>query len=323
MIKYRQRRATRHVVFAAVLALPAAGCRPAQTAAPARPALRVSLAIPPLGGSMAEEFRRTLPQYDIQTVAPASFSSPTSTPGAIARGLVDWGVERSDIAYRSHAAQASRGDAGRQSRGVALLHPLPMYVLVRPNSGINRVQDLRGRRIAVGPLNTSSDVLAKAVLRQLGVPDAPVVNLPAREPAAAGLRAGTLDAAFFPGYVYPDDVVLQAIKAGAYLLPIEGTIVDALQRDNPFIRTVTIPRNIYPGQDRLIPTIGIELVVICAADLDEQLVYEVTRQLFEVYPSLSRLEATLRFLNLNNAPATPIPLHPGASRYYRELQLSQ
>jgi TRAP transporter TAXI family solute receptor len=312
----------RQTVYAAFLAVSLIGCRPAQTAAPERRPLRVSLSFPPLGGSMAEEFKRTLPHYDVQTIAPASISPPASTPGAIARGLVDWGIERADIAYRSHVAQTARG-SGRQVRGIALLPPLPMYALVRPNSGIKTVRDLRGRNIAVGPVNTSSHVLAEAVLRQLAITDARIVNVPSRQPAADGLLAGTLDVAFFPGYVYPDDEVSAAIKAGAYLLPIDGTVVDDLRRENPFIRGVTIPRNIYPGQDRLIPTIGIDLVVVCAADLGADMVYEVTTQLFKVYPSLSRLEAMLRFLNLDNAPATPLPLHPGASRYYRELQLSQ
>ena len=106
-------------------------------------------------------------------------------------------------------------------------------------------------------------------------------------------------------------------------MPIEGPAVEKTRQQNSFVRVMTIPRNVYPGQDRLVPTVGIDFVVVCRAGLDESVVHDATRQLFQVYPRLSGLEASLRFLNFDNAPATPIPLHPGAARYYRELQLSR
>jgi TRAP-type uncharacterized transport system substrate-binding protein len=65
------------------------------------------------------------------------------------------------------------------------------------------------------------------------------------------------------------------------------------------------------------------MLIVCRRDLDEQVVNDLTEQLFAVFPRLARIEATLRFLNLEEAPATPIPLHPGAARYYRERELSR
>ena len=59
------------------------------------------------------------------------------------------------------------------------------------------------------------------------------------------------------------------------------------------------------------------MLIVCRRDLDEQTVYRLTEQLFNVFPRLARVEATLRFLNLDEAPATPIPLHKGAARYFR------
>jgi uncharacterized protein len=128
---------------------------------------------------------------------------------------------------------------------------------------------------------------------------------------------------FSPGYVYPDAVTYSAVKAGAYLIPIEGPPVDRLRQQYPFVRLAQIPREIYPGQDRIIPTVGIDLVVVCRRDLDSSVVYELTSALMSAYPRLSGVEATLKFLNPEEAPATPMPLHPGAARYYRERELSR
>jgi TRAP transporter TAXI family solute receptor len=264
---------------------------------------------------MATEFKRAMPQFDVQAV-----TAETLTTDAVANGLVDWGVERSDLAYKAHHGP---GPGAQQIRGVALLQPLPLYFLVRPKSGIRRIDDLRRAKIVTGPTGTSSHMLTQLILETAGITDAVVTPVASRAPASAGLKDGTFDAGLFPGYVYPDDEVYSAIREGAYLLPLDGPVVDAMRAANPFLRVVTIPRNIYPGQDRLIPTIGIELVVICRQGLDDRIVHDATAQLFEVYPRLSGVEASLRFLNFDNAPATPIPLHPGAAKYYRELQLSR
>jgi TRAP transporter TAXI family solute receptor len=114
-----------------------------------------------------------------------------------------------------------------------------------------------------------------------------------------------------------------AIQDGAYFIPISGPAVDRLRESNPFVRLTTIPRNVIRGQTSIIPTIGVDMVVVCGIDVDESLVYELTKRLFIAFPRLSGVEASLRFLNFEEAAATPIPLHPGAARYFRERELSR
>jgi TRAP-type uncharacterized transport system substrate-binding protein len=68
-------------------------------------------------------------------------------------------------------------------------------------------------------------------------------------------------------------------------------------------------------------TVGIDTIIACRAGLDETLVYTLTKTFFDVLPELAvRLDA-LRRMDLARAPATPIPLHDGAARYYREREL--
>jgi len=64
-------------------------------------------------------------------------------------------------------------------------------------------------------------------------------------------------------------------------------------------------------------------VLVCRSGLDEGLVYDLTRRFFEALPSLSSSQDALRFIDLEQAPAMPIPLHEGAARYYRERELLQ
>jgi len=104
-------------------------------------------------------------------------------------------------------------------------------------------------------------------------------------------------------------------------MPIAGPPIDRLRHEYPFLRVTAIPRGTYPGDVPTIRTIGVDSLLVCRRDLDEQLVYDLTRRFFDALPSLSSSQGALRFMDLDQAPATPIPLHEGAARFYREREL--
>jgi TRAP transporter TAXI family solute receptor len=86
---------------------------------------------------------------------------------------------------------------------------------------------------------------------------------------------------------------------------------------------MAIPGGTYPNHDRQIPTVGIDSVLVCRADLPEELVYQLTRALFDSLPTLSAARTWLQEMDVGQAAATPIPLHDGARRYYRERELTR
>ena len=314
------RRRLAPVALALALASSSAlSCQQAPPPPPKRTVLRISTAFAPLSTRLIEEYRRTMPDLDITE---QSAVSSIDVLRMIQNDTLDFGVALADDAYRAHFGHRADG-AGSEVRGISLLQPLPMYLLVRAGSNVRSVSDLEGRVVATGPKNTSSWTLGTLVLKAFKVDAVTIKPFNSREAAAQGLKDGSLDAIVLPGYVYPDEVTLAVIRDGAYLLPIEGPPIEQLRRESPFVRVVMIPRDIYPGQDKIIPTVGIDMLIVCRRTLDDQLAYRLTEQLFAVFPRLARVEATMRFLNLDEAPATPIPLHPGAARYFRERELSR
>jgi len=284
--------------------------------------LTVATAFAPLSTRLTEEYRRTLPDIDIQERRGASSGEVLRQ---IQAGTLDFGLALADDAYRAYFGEnpeAPPPDSG--VRALSLLQPLPTYLLARTGSGVHRVADLKGKVVAVGPQNSSVWKLGTLVLKAFKVDQVKVIPMDSRDAAVNGLRDGSLDAIMLPGYVYPEELTESLLKeGGAYLLPIDGPPVDQLRRESPFVRVVMIPRDIYPGQNKIVPTVGIDMLIVCRRDLDEKLAYRLTEQLFSVLPRLARVEATMRFLNLEEAPATPIPLHPGATRYFRERELSR
>ena len=201
-----------------------------------------------------------------------------------------------------------------------MLQVTPLNFVVRTGAAIRTVHDLRGQSVAVGPPGSGTPLTVALVLRAFGVAERDVrtVAAPFREGADL-LRAGQVDAMFLNA-TYPVDNVTDAIGAGARLVSIEGSPVVALRREYPFFRLARIPAETYSDQPESIHTIGTDALLVCRDDVDEATVYELTRQLFETLLALPAAQS-LRLMNLDSAPATPIPLHAGAARYFREREL--
>ena len=307
------------MVLAVVLSCAVASACQSRRMEQPRPVLRVASTFAPFSTRLVQQYRQAFPDVEFQEVESAS----DQVLGRLQKGELDLGVAFANEAYQAHVAEWANGTSDSQLRGLSLLQPLPLYLLVRGGLSIRSPSELTGRIVAGGPPNSSALTLAMRILTAFDAKPAVMKVLSTREAAAAGLRDGSLDAVFLPGYVYPDEVMRTAVSDGAHLSPIEGEPVQTLRRDLPFVRNVIVPRDIYPGQDRLVPTVGLDILIVCRRDLDETLVFRLTEQLFRVLPLIAGSEATMRFMNLEEAPATPVPLHPGAMRYFRQRELSR
>jgi TRAP transporter TAXI family solute receptor len=241
---------------------------------------------------------------------------------AIQRGEADIALTHADATYLAFVGRLE-GIPERfdRLRGIAMLQLTRVHVVVRRGSGIRRVEDLRGRRISLGRPSRESVSTAAIVLNAFGIDLREVTLEPLRyDEAAARLADGTLDALLVTG-TYPLKAVTVATAAGARLLSVDGPAIERLRHDYPFFSRAVIPGSTYPGHRDAIHTIGVDSLLVCRADLDESLVHDLTQRLFEILPALPSTELSLTLMDLERAPATPIPLHEGAARYYREREL--
>jgi uncharacterized protein len=270
----------------------------------------------PLGDALADAYRH-IASVDVRVI-----ESPGSVRNveAIQRGEADAGFAFADVAYMAFAGHLAERPFDRL-RGIAVLQPSQLHVVVRPAAGIRSVMDLRGRRVSVGPPGSGTALTADLLLHAFGM-DLQSVRAETLQfsEASAELIAGTLDAIFVSAS-YPANSVSAATKAGARILPLEGDAIDRLRHDYPFFRLATIPAGTYPRLAAPIHTIGLDNVLLCRRDLDDSLVYDMTRQLFADLPRLAGSQPSLRLMQVANGPATPVPLHEGAARYYRQREL--
>jgi TRAP transporter TAXI family solute receptor len=309
----------------AVAALSAAACR-APAPAPKRTTLRIATGAPgggfqPLGDALARAVGAVLPNTDINIQFSAG---AVSNIEAIQSGTADIALSFSDVAYiASVGGLEGKPQPFTRLRAIAVLQLTPVHLVAGEHSGITQVADLRGKRVGLGPPGSGTVFTAGLVLKAYGVElDAVHGERLGFDEAANRVRAGTLDA-MFDNATYPVSSARTATEAGAALISIEGPATERLRREYPFLRVTSIPRGTYPNQAGSIHTIGVDSLLVCRDDLDERLVYDFTQRLFEVLPAVAARQTSLRFMDLEQAPAAPIALHEGAARYYREREFTR
>jgi TRAP transporter TAXI family solute receptor len=301
----------------------ALGCHAAEVATERWPAPSIRMVTGPLGGGsqplgdeIADALTRSMDDLAITTV---HTQGAVSNIHAIQQGRAELGLTFADVAYLGFSGQlAPNVPPFDQLRGIAVLQVTPVALVVRPNLSVRGPQDLRGHRVGVGPAGSGTAVTARLILRGFGLEDADLhtEEIDFREGVARLLR-GELDA-LFDNAISRSDALKQAADGGAHFVPIEGPAAERLRRDYPFFRAAVIPSELY---GITVHTVGVDGLLICRSSLEETLVYELTRQLFASLKSLGR--GALRFMDVKQAPATPVPLHAGAIRYYRERELSR
>lgn len=320
-----RRHLRRSVVGALIAVVTAAvgGCGRDQPPPSPIPAVRLrivsgapGLAFKPLSEALAAAYSTALPDVRFDVVDTAG---TVENLLRLQSGEAELAFSVGNAVYAAYNGLYSEfRPAANDLRAVAVLHPSTVHVLVPAGSTARTIADLTGR-VAIGPAGTQ--VTSKLIIEKFGQPSRIVVDqtLSPLE-AADALSRGELDAAII---VAPDpvDVVRRATSNGARLLPLADRDVQRLRSDYPFLRPGEIPAGIYPGERRPVATMLVDVLLVTRAGLEDELVRRLTGALFDVLPQLAAKFDYLRRINVQRAPATPIPLHPGAALFYREREL--
>lgn len=293
--------------------------------APARPVVRLTTGLPggafnPLGIALVDAFRRAIPDWRFEI---AASGGAIDNIHALQQRDADLGLAFADVSYMAFTGQDGRRDPFDQLRGVAVLHVTPVHLIVGSSLGVPSIERLKGRRIALGPAGSGTAVTAELLLNAFGLSRADVHGefMPFLDAAKAVVR-GEIDGAFVNAG-YPAESVRLATASGAHLLEIAGPAVERLRLAYPFLKVARIPAGTYPLHVRDVHTVSVDAVLLCRADYDEAVVYRLTRGFFDALPALASQLHMLRSMDLDRVAATPIPLHPGAARYYREREIAR
>lgn len=262
----------------------------------------------------------------------------------VGAGQIESALVQSDIAYWAYAGTAAplrrcspaRTDASRNSgtallrshgpienlRVIAGLYPEDIHIVVRADSPIRALSDLRGKRVALGEPESGTLADARLVLDAASLSECDIKAEYLRlSEAADGLVQGRIDAFFMTGG-YPVPAVTDvASTVPTRLVPIPHDAAERLAKKFPFFGVDAIPAGSYPGIDSDTATLRTTALWVVRAEIGDNLVYAITKSLWS--EATRRLLSTTtpvgRRIRLATAlDGVAIPLHPGAARFYRE-----
>lgn len=294
------------------LCLATAACtNAAETTSPAPVTLRIS-------GTTADDFETAGPSLrDIRLQVVTEGGSSITSLHDLRRGTIDFSMPLADVAYLAYSGQLEEMP-GRfdQLRGMAVLNLNTVHLVAGGHTTVRTIGDLRGLNISLGPPGSAIAPIAEQLLKAHGISlnDVDGKRLPNPQ-FADNLARRRIDAAFVT-FPLPNAGVTTVAKGGARLVEIAGPAIEELRTRYPYLKRTVIPRLTYPNQHEPVHTIGVDVLLVCRADLDERVVYRLLEAYFATRPAT-------RPPDLERAPATPIPLHPGAARYYRQRELAQ
>ena len=281
----------------------------------------------PTGGAISRMINKKSKLYGIK-------SHPESTDGsvyninAVLNGDLELGVAQSDRQYQAYNGLAEWSQIGPQKelRSVFSIHPESITLVATETSKVKKVINLIGKRVSIGKSGSGQLQNSKDVLDASGVSlEAIDTELVKIIEAPELLQEGEIDA-FFYTVGHPNSNTKEATIGctKVNIIPITGPGIDALLQKHSYYARAVIPAELYPnaGNQEDIETIGVKATLVASSRLDENIVYAITKEVFDNLDTFKTLHPAFTVLTRENMlQGLSAPIHKGALKYYKEAGL--
>lgn len=275
----------------------------------------------PLAGAMSR-IAYNAKDLNIRATVESSGASVANAQ-LIGTGDADFALLQNDIAYYAFngvTLAAFKGKPIKNMGGVFTIYPELVHIVASRASGVKSVRDLKGKRVVLGPQGSGTEQNALQILEANGISESDVSAERIDAASAADrIKDGRVDAAFFTTGLGSAVIVDTFISGKAVMLPISAAEGDALHRKYPFYTMEKIPANTYKGQERDVTTPAVMAMMVARRELPSALVYRFTKAIFDNLKQFHAAHAAAKNLELSTAlNGMPIPLHPGADKFFKE-----
>ncbi|MGO2340068.1 MAG: TAXI family TRAP transporter solute-binding subunit [Psychrobacter sp.] len=253
-------------------------------------------------------------------------NSKTQTTGAsvenvnlLTQGKVDMVLALSDVVTDAVEGKNNFDKPITNIQQIAVLYPNVVQIVTSKKSGIKTIEDLRGKRIAVGDQGSGTEVNARTLLEGFGITyDDVTVDYLGFAEAADGMKAGKIEAAFFSSGLPNSSLMELEQGLDLQIVSIDQDKLKEIIASKPYFKTFEIPADTY-GNEAAIPTAAIMNALLVSSDLSEADGYKLTKTLFENLDGLKTAHQAANDISLETANDGMVaPIHPGAQKYYDE-----
>ena len=274
----------------------------------------------PFGGAIANIWNTKIENMNVTAQATGASAENLRL---INKGEAEY-VQNDVMDYAYNGTDLFEGEKLENIMTIGTLYPEVVQIAVSKDSGIKSVADFKGKRISVGDAGSGVEFNAKQIMEGYGLTfdDIKKSNLSFKE-SAEGIQNGTLDGCFITAGVPNAALQELAFTAGLTLVPVDGEAAKEICEKYGYYTQTTIPGGTYKGTDSDTQALAIKATLAVSAKLDEEIVYEMTKALFENLSDLATAHAKGKEVSAQSAvTGVSVPFHPGAKRYFSELGLN-
>ncbi len=277
----------------------------------------------PAGGAICRMVNRGRKEHSIHCTVESTGGSIANLE-AIHNKDIDFGIVQSDLLYYAYNGKEIFSDAGmdKKLRVLLSLHFEPFTIVARKNAKITTFDDLKGKKVYMGPAGSGMRATMEGLIVQKGMNKktfANIVDVKSGDQSKA-LCDGKIDALVFAGG-NPNGAIQQVTSAcPTRLVDIAQKDIDKLISTHPFYVAATIPGGMYNGNPQETKTFGVRALLVASVDMDEDVVHEVVKAVFENLDNFKTLHPVFATLEASQMVADDsiAPVHAGAEKYYKE-----
>jgi hypothetical protein len=274
----------------------------------------------PLGGGMAVAIQKTT---DLRCAAESTGASVENCR-LVGAEESDMGMVMGSIAYN-----ASQGIKPFEKKfpltTLFQMYSAPEHIVTVSGKGIRSIKDLKGKKVSIDVPGSGCAAMAKVILEEHGFnleKDLTIANLSQNESVQA-LKDGVVDAVFF-NFAYPAAAVLDlAATRDIVMVPMEPTMLEKMLKKYPYYVMSVIPARTYPKVDYDVLCLGDSNVLVANQNMEEGVAYKIVKAIFENVDkgqwALKNIHPIAGQFTPQNAIHSPIDLHPGAVKYFKEV----
>lgn len=269
----------------------------------------------PLGGAIAQQWTD---QIDGLRVSTQATGASVDNMQLLNAGEIDLAM-----AINGTAAAAVAGEGDFEGEEYDVTHLANIYhevnqIVARADAGIETVEDLDGKRVAIGPPGSGTEVFARKLMELAGITVEEFQDT--FGDAADRLRDGSIDASFAVLALPAGSLEEIATSTDLVLVSLEGDLLEQVLADDPTLTQVEAPAGTYANIDEPATLVSNWAGLYARSDLDEDTAYNLVKTLYESKDAIVEAHAVGAELDVRTAAEGrgEIPLHPGAERYYEE-----
>ncbi|PID58032.1 C4-dicarboxylate ABC transporter substrate-binding protein [candidate division KSB3 bacterium] len=279
----------------------------------------------PTGGAISKIVNQKRKEYGLRVTVESTGGSVFNI-NAVMSGDLEFGIAQSDRQYQAVKGLAEwEGTPQKKLRAVCSIHPESITLAAAGDSNIMSLEDLKGATVNLGNPGSGQRQNALDVLGAFGIDpenDLSAESLKAAE-APKMLQDGRIDA-FFYTVGHPNGAFKEATsgRREVRFIPIDGSELDTLIEKYPYYARSVIDMGNYPQalNDEDVKTLGVKATLVTSADVPDDVVYAVTKEIFENLDVFKTLHPAYSVLTRENMlEGLSAPIHPGAMKYYKEV----